>query len=381
MEKLSIKSKTIISISLFLIVFVALILVATFYDYKVSETLTKDALVDGEYIATDFFGVMLEIFGTSPIYILIACCVAIIFWWSIKVFDKKPWNKIIACVLAVAGIVAWGFFIKDIIAYTLEHSAAFAGLDNDLEATIYEYRHSAAIRGVEVLVAIVLQILTLFAFKNIKEETLKKLFWYVVACAVACIVANLIMAILKGPMGRMRFRAINSDEGQALLNSGLITGRCDDGVLGFTRWYRINKQPSDDIINAIVNQYPGAKDAFKSYPSGHTSAAGMTYALILLPDVVNFKHKKAAKAFCWIFPIVFTGLVAISRIMVGAHFMSDVTFGGTLSFTAMILAREIFINKGSHFFALFPKLNKKSNVEKQIDGADLEAIKNTGDIN
>ena len=48
-------------------------------------------------------------------------------------------------------------------------------------------------------------------------------------------------------------------------------------------------------------------------------------------------------------------LVAISRIVVGAHFFSDVLMGGTLAFVSMIIAREIFICKGAHLKAVFGK--------------------------
>lgn len=165
--------------------------------------------------------------------------------------------------------------------------------------------------------------------------------------------------IIKEPVGRMRFRAINSEVGQRLINAGLVKG--------YTPWYISNGQPNEAIINRFVDVYPGASDAFKSFPSGHTCAAGMSYALIMLPDVVDFKHKKAGKIACWVTPIAITMLVAISRIVVGAHYMSDVTFGGTFAFISFIIMREIFICKGSHFFALFPRLAPKKAVTLPAD--------------
>ncbi len=93
----------------------------------------------------------------------------------------------------------------------------------------------------------------------------------------------------------------------------------------------------------------------------------MSYALIMLPDVVDFKHKKAGKIACRVTPVVITMLVAISRIVVGAHYMSDVTFGGTIAFVSFILMREIFVCRGSHFFALFPCLAPKKAVTLPID--------------
>ncbi len=381
MKSLNLKSKTIISLCLFVLVFVALILIASFLDYQVSEILTKNALKDGNYLADDLYGVVGEAIGTSPIYLLISACTAILCWYFVKCFDgkDKKWATVLAVVFAVAGIVAWWFYFKDIFKYVLEHAGAeVSGAEGGIASgtPVYEYRHEGALVAIEVLIAITVQALTLMAFRPLKAETLKKLLWWVVASAAACIVANIIIMLVKDPIGRMRFRAINSDVGQALINSGEVNG--------YTPWYIRNGQPDDSIIDLFVQKYPGAKDAFKSFPSGHTCAAGMSYALIMLPDVVEFKHKKSAKIACWATPIAITMLVAISRIVVGAHYMSDVTFGGTLAFVSFILAREIFVCKGSHFFALFPSLtpkklvaaNNAENVENVESVENVEAENN-----
>ena len=65
--------------------------------------------------------------------------------------------------------------------------------------------------------------------------------------------------------------------------------------------------------------------------------------------------KKWTRPVIYAVTIAFTGIVAISRIAAGAHYMSDVLFGGTLSFLFMMIGREIFIFKGAHFKALFER--------------------------
>lgn len=375
MKSLSLKNKTIICVCAFVAVFVALILVATFYDYQVSEILTKNALEPGNYLSDDLYGVVGEAIGTSPIYLLIAACTAILCWFFIKCFDEckyKKWFVLLGIAFALVGTVAWWYYIKDIFKYLIEHAGATTGgIMNggvSVDSTVYEYRHDGAVVVCELLIAATIQALMVFAFRPLKKETLKKLFWWVVAGLAACLVANIVIILIKEPIGRMRFRSINSDVGQALINDGLVQG--------YTRWYVRNGQPDESIIQMFVSKYPGADDAFKSFPSGHTCAAGMAYAMIMLPDVVDFKHKKAGKIACWVTPIATTMLVAISRIVVGAHYMSDVTFGGTLAFVCMIIAREVFICKGSHFFALFPKLAK----QKANDGEAEIAAESDEDV-
>ena len=144
----------------------------------------------------------------------------------------------------------------------------------------------------------------------------------------------------KDIFGRMRFRAMNV--------------RPDDDTIGFaafSRWYEIKGHAvSDDLMMQVF----GHTDANKSFPSGHTGAAGTSYALIMLNSTLQPKSK-SVRALFWLLPVLFTGLVAVSRMMVGAHFFSDVLIGGTFSFVLMIIAREIFIFKGANLKALFTR--------------------------
>ncbi|MBR4800722.1 MAG: phosphatase PAP2 family protein [Clostridia bacterium] len=353
MKEMSLKTKTIIAICCFVAIFAILVALASVFDFQISQILTKGSLDEGEYISHGFFPIAGEVFGTSPLYIFAALSMGIAFWFCLKIIPKKVLSVIGAIVAAVLIVVAWWFFFKDIVGYFFEHAAnqARENVANvaDAEASaaaVYEFRHSFGVRLTEVLMALCVAPLTVFAFKGIKEENLKKLGWMVLAFVAGAVVALLLLNI-KGPIGRMRFRAINSSVGKQLI---------DDGVLkGFTPWYIANGQPSQEIIAMFTAKWPGASDAFKSFPSGHTCSAAMSYVLIMLPDAVDFKHKKAAKVICWVTPILITGLVAISRIVAGAHYMSDVTFGGTIGFLCMLIAREIFLCRGSHFKALFAK--------------------------
>lgn len=375
MKSLNIKSKTIIALCLFAVLFVSLVLVATYCDFQVSKILTKNALKPGEYLANDLFGVVGEAVGTSPIYILLSLCTAILCWYFAKCFDKKKWAIALAVIFAFAGTVAWWYYIKDMMKYVIEHAANEIGAAG---AAVYEYRHNGAVVASQVLVALTIQALTVLALRPLKAETLKRLVWWVVAALAACVLANIIILLVKDPVGRMRFRALNTQFGQKLK---------DEGIRDYTPWYVANGQPDKEIIDGFVSLFPGASDAFKSFPSGHTCAAGMSYALIMLPDVVDFKHKKAGKIACWVTPIVITMLVAISRIVVGAHYMSDVTFGGTIAFVSFIIMREIFVCKGSHFFALFPRLAPKKavtlpadiEVENPVETVEEDALETLAD--
>ncbi len=365
--KLSLKAKTIISVVAFILVFVALILVATFFDFQISGILTKGILADGEYFATDFLGVMLEAVGCIPIYLMIAFALCVLFWSCLKVWNKKPLNIICAVICGIGVVVACWFAIKDSVGYIFEHTLARTGdITGNLEA-LDKFEHSAAVYGVEVVFALIMGALAILATMHFKPDTLKKLLRFVLATACAMLLANLLIMIIKDPVGRMRFRAINSTLGAGLIEEGVVKG--------YTPWYIANGQPSSDILDIFRNTY-GVKDAFKSFPSGHTCSAGTVYALIMVPTLFGFKekNKKGATVACWLVPVLYTALVAISRIMVGAHYMSDVTFGGTIAFISFVIMWEIFICKGSHFFAVFSKLKKTKATEEEPVDEDTQTV-------
>lgn len=77
----------------------------------------------------------------------------------------------LAVVLAIAGAVAWWYYIKDTFRYVLEHAAAQVG--PTAGAIVYEFRHDGAVMAIEWLIALTLQALNVLAFKNLKPETLK----------------------------------------------------------------------------------------------------------------------------------------------------------------------------------------------------------------
>ena len=326
-SKVSEKNRTIIAISLFVLVFAALVVAATYTDLDVSKTLTKGILEEGEYLASDTFGVAFEIFGSSPVYIIAGFAAALLMMYIWRFFKLRPLREI-ACAVLLAGVVlAFWLFFNDMFGYIAEHA--------EMGDTYLEN----AMTLVAVLCALLAACTVVFALRGMKDDTLRSLMKFVIAFIIMAAVANLLVHIIKEPAGRMRYRAMNSALGATM-----------GGFDNFTEWYKMNGQPDASVLEAYEERY-GVSDAFKSFPSGHTCAAGMTYALIMLPDILKMKNKPL-RALCWIFPVLFTGLVAVSRIMVGAHYFSDVLFGGTIAFLSMMLAREIVVFKFEHFKCL-----------------------------
>lgn len=140
--------------------------------------------------------------------------------------------------------------------------------------------------------------------------------------AVLAITGIAVMAVqllavegMKYLWGRVRFRDL------------LAAGSYD----AFTPWY---------VINGINGN--------KSFPSGHTAGAAMSFLAMLLPYVSKkaYEHRQL----CFILPFIYTCVVAVTRLVMGAHYLSDVAMGGAVGLLTVIIAIAVLdktaFNKG-----------------------------------
>lgn len=90
----------------------------------------------------------------------------------------------------------------------------------------------------------------------------------------------------------------------------------------FTKWYIVGK---DD---GVIWHDP------RSFPSGHTSAASFTFLLVPLTT----RCKKLSKYFvpAYVIGVGYVMAMGLSRMMRGAHYMTDVTGAGLIMFTIML---------------------------------------------
>ena len=217
---------------------------------------------------------------------------------------------------ATVGLYLWAFY--DLFHYICRHVPGDGGVP-------------AFLWGIAAFLALFCAALSLFAVNGVSDETLQKLPRFACATVGALLFAVLLVQAVKNPMGRMRYRAMN------------VIG----DFSGYTPWYAAHGHPD----KAWMRETFGTSDAFKSFPSGHTRAAAATFYLINLADATGMTDKRR-RAALWCFAIGFTGLVAVSRIVVGAHFFSDVLVGGTIGFAVCMASREFFLVDRIHLRAL-----------------------------
>ena len=98
------------------------------------------------------------------------------------------------------------------------------------------------------------------------------------------------------------------------------------------------------------------KEEFKSFPSGHAGATAVSMMFAMALPFVNRKYMKYQMpifygAFAW------TLLVMFTRMLVGAHFLSDVSIGILLTLIFMMIANEFMIH--------FKKIQEYKLIEPQ----------------
>ena len=354
MEK-KLKINALICVSVFVAVFVAVLVVASLYDLQISQVLTKGSLKEGEYYSSNQFALFFEVLGDSVVYLAGGIASLIIVCAAIKMTDGQAFLfikelkgvafKIIKTGLIVvfSAFAVYEFYevFHDVVKYTDRY--LYASLINSgVEFTI----GGGYMIAVQIVFALVFAGLVFALLIRVKREDIFKFVKLAVLILIVEALYLLLIGAIKTPIGRMRYRTMNAIGDFSY----------------YTPWYKINGSRSvgvgGDIVQGSLSQQEalfGATDTCKSFPSGHTYCAATSFVLICLPDLFERFKKTWIKAVCWAVPAVYTLTVAICRIVVGAHFLSDVLIGGTLSFALIIIIREVLILNCAHFKAFIKK--------------------------
>ena len=296
-----------------LAVFLTLCVVSACCDLKIDVAL---------YNPQSPFGTFFAEYGQFPTYLAILTVTAIVFnqaWGKTK--GQKILIKVGQSILLLGG----AYYFTDAIVGNVFADATFGGVPVRLYIVI----------GVSVIIAVAIALLTLKADK----ATMKKLLIFAIFLTVFIAVSSGIVHLAKILWHRQRFYTMADPTYSGLVDK-YFWGT--DFYEGFTPWYR----PQWLFKNAVYARsgYTDAwlainSDTFHSFPSGHTVAASASFGLIMLPDLLP-RLRRIRWAF-WLLPIAYTATVGISRLVVGAHFLSDITFGGYIGFGCAVLARRV----------------------------------------
>lgn len=131
----------------------------------------------------------------------------------------------------------------------------------------------------------------------------------------------LVVNLIKIPWGRPRMRLVY-ENAQAC----------------FMPWWQAGSS-----LKGVLTAAGVAAEEFKSFPSGHTANASMLMLLgilpMLRPELAKKRKLLIGIGFAW------PCLVAASRIIMGAHYLTDTTVGFAIGLTAMLLVWKVVFGR------------------------------------
>ncbi len=318
------KIRLIIKLSILLSLTI-LFIIGTFCDLSISKAIAD--LDRGSYFSKNHFANFLDGIGELPTFVLLGACIAIV---GYNLSRKK--EKLKLAVLFATAILT--FFV---LSYGLIRSV-------EAFAEIYDFSYEIGWFGDELccmLLAIVLMALGVYLGHVLGDKRLSALHWFALALIIICVVCFGITQALKVVFSRPRFRTLH------------LLG--DYGL--FAEWYKVN--PFTEVPKSFI-ALGVAEDGYSSFPSGHTSWACTLIMLSYLPAFVGGFSKKA-KICLNVIPAVFVAVVAFSRILAGAHYLTDVVVSLIFSLVIMEFVSLIML-----------KIQNKQKLEFELEETNLE---------
>lgn len=247
------------------------ILIGTFYDKAISDNIVN---------VNSGFGGFFETVGESFAYGIIAIGGMLSF---LGLFPReKAIHKILGLILLIASL-----------SIAIWHLGSSMVKNQDNYGLTFD---TATAYGLATLLMVIYAFLAVFFFDHHDLDLTLK---YGLIILICMLVQFALMTLLKKIGCRPRYRF-------------LIDGTRNMEGIVFRSWYEFRPF-----------QYHG--DYFKSWPSGHTATATTTILLAVLSPIYRF-HWKGDNYTFYVLGLVYTLIVAFSRILCGAHFLSDVSF-------------------------------------------------------
>jgi membrane-associated phospholipid phosphatase len=263
--------------------FIGVLLVLAFgqIDYNVSLQLVNDHSIWAEFF---------NIFGEMPAFAGLLAFVAISYG------GRRRDNKVLNVIYSILAFPFMLLFTYAIVFMPIRY--------------IYEFAEDGIPQGMQSLAFILTVILfvgVVSAVFKIKPETQRKYRRAAGIVALLVVVEIILVNVLKSVWARPRMRSIDSFE-------------------QFKYWWQINGPVSV------------MEEELKSFPSGHTANAFVMVAFL------SFLDKNKAKLYrnFAIFAFAWGILTAISRVVLGAHFLSDVIFSGYITVLLYFLFEKLF---------------------------------------
>ena len=274
------EKKNCLFVGILLLVFM---IVGSFFDFQIST-----ALFDPDSL----FGMLFASYGQLPAMLCISTAGTLL----IKIADHR--KKVLLILSYLFGILL----------------NAFAILGITMDPMLYIPHMSIVL---SLIIAVILVGVVNFIMLKLTQDANRQQIKKVIILFIGVMFLEMIIInIIKIPWARPRMRMITA-QNQV-----------------FQPWWVIGSDMKDHLMALGI-----AAEEFKSFPSGHTGNAACALLLGVLPVICQ--KLKGKENLLFFIGVIFTLTVAFSRIIVGAHFLTDVTIGMSVTF----LIEVIFVYK------------------------------------
>ena len=249
-------------------------------------------IADAVFQPDNFMARLLESVGIFVPFIFVASTFVVLFF-LVKEEDRLRSLKKVGCaVAAVIPYLIYGYMASE------------------------TYLSELWARGIVALgAALVLTPLTFLFFKNRRETDLRRYSVFLIFATIVCVISSIITVnVIKYLWGRVRYREMIAEADYLLTD--------------FTPWYHANGF---------------SLHGHHSFPSGHTCSA--TNLLVLCAAEEVFDVSRGQKKAVVFISVLYIVAMAYSRLVLGAHFLSDVTAGFLIGFVTYAVARYIYFDK------------------------------------
>lgn len=233
--------------------------------------------------ADSYFGTFLARIGELPVYLVIPFTSMVFFVCS----KGKAFKTILSFIYGIGGWLYLFIWLGD----------------NWLKDDQFRLPFS-------VFFGLVFAALSFYIAKKLPRDVMLKLKPFAIFLLIAALGTALTVEGIKNIWGRVRFRHLLED----------------DNFNRFSHWF----------ISQGVN-------GNKSFPSGHTSASSSSLLISALPLICAQLKKYEVRMF--VLAAIYTFAVGFSRIIVGAHYLSDITVGALVGLAWFLAVKKFYLEK------------------------------------
>ena len=278
------------------VVCIFLLVTATFGDLTISNTVIN---------YNSIFGTAFQTFGEFPVYFIFVLSGEIAAIYAVRC--RK--NTLFAVPLFLGGtaLSAWQVkqYINEVSSYSIAaltniHNGKAMGLANSDANTAALSPKEAIV--IWLVVYICVTMLIVFWLKNKNDDQIKR---YLVVGIFASLTVWFSLEVnmaLKDFWGRVRPYELSTSQHD------------------FTSWL-----------------HPNGVNGHKSFPSGHTMAG--TLCIVFSWFAIGTVRKRL-----WIVGIIYGAVLGLSRLIIGAHFLSDIVFSYFLTALFIFIMRSLYDN-------------------------------------